>query len=100
MGYFSNGTAGMLFEEQYCQHCIHEGPPDGPGCAVMLAHVLHNYPECNNADSILHLLIPLDDNGCNKKCLMFVAKGKTIKGPIPKHLELWAKAQGLVEVER
>lgn len=100
MGYFPNGTEGDLYAEKFCDHCIHQGPPDGPGCAVMLAHMLHNYAECNNENSILHLLIPIDEKGWNKQCLMFVAKGKTIKGQLPKHLELWAKAQGLVEVER
>ena len=72
MGYFPNGTSGDLYEVEYCHRCIHEGGHDGKsGCAVMLAHILHNYKECNNEDSILHLLIPRTKLG-NEECRMFV----------------------------
>lgn len=68
MGYFSNGTEGLMFQEEYCQHCIH----DMDNCAVMLAHDLYNYRDCNNKDSILHILIPRGENGLyNEKCAMF-----------------------------
>jgi hypothetical protein len=71
MGYFSNGTEGMEYEAQYCDRCVHQKPDDG-GCAVWLAHMLHNYDECNNNDSILHLLIPRTDGGLtNGQCAMF-----------------------------
>lgn len=70
MGYFPNGTEGMLYEEQYCNRCVHSKSEQG--CAVWLAHMLKNYAECNNEDSILHMLIPRDDETCgNKQCLMF-----------------------------
>lgn len=73
MGYFSNGTEGMDYEAHYCERCVHQGPEDGPGCAVWLAHLLHNYDECNNPDSILHLLIPYED-GHSGECKMFHEK--------------------------
>jgi len=76
MGYFPNGTAGMDYEERYCSRCVHQGPPDGPGCAVMLAHMLHNYKECNIPESILHLLIPRDKDGWNQECAMFMTSEK------------------------
>jgi hypothetical protein len=77
MGYFPNGTAGMDYEERYCSRCVHQGPPDGPGCAVMLAHMLENYNECNNPKSILHLLIPKSKDGLdNLKCAMFMTTEK------------------------
>ena len=60
MGYFPNGTAGMLFEEQWCSKCVHQ-----ENCAVWTAHMIHNYAECNNDGSILHLLIPKDADTCN-----------------------------------
>lgn len=67
MGYFPNGTSGMDYEEQWCLKCVHH-----ENCAVWLAHMLHNYDECNNPDSILHMLIPLSKNGLgNEKCRMF-----------------------------
>jgi hypothetical protein len=71
MGYFPNGTAGMDYEDHYCSRCIHDD--DEHGCAVMLAHNLYNYDECNKPESILHLLIPRSKNGLgNEQCLMFL----------------------------
>ena len=65
MGYFSNLAEGLDYESQYCCRCIHSG-----GCAVLEAHFLYNYQECNNKDSILHILIPR--NGLdNVECRMF-----------------------------
>lgn len=69
MGYFSNGTEGICYEEQYCEKCYF----GDKACAVWNAHLINNYDECNNAKSILHLLIPRDDNGRNLKCEMFVS---------------------------
>jgi hypothetical protein len=67
MGTFSNGTEGEIYREQYCDRCIH-----GNDCAVWLAHEIHNYDECNNKDSILHMLIPLSNDGLgNEQCSMF-----------------------------
>lgn len=71
MGYFPNGTSAEVYEEQYCRRCIHQlGPNGDSGCAVMLAHLLHNYAECNKDDSILHILIPRDGIE-NRQCAMF-----------------------------
>lgn len=74
MGYFPNGTASMDYEERYCSRCAHHDGPDGEsGCAIWLAHLIHNYDECNNKDSILHLLIPLSEDGLgNEQCELFI----------------------------
>jgi hypothetical protein len=71
MGYFPNGTAGADYEDRVCSECVHhEG-----GCAVMLAHLLLNYEECNNEKSALHLLIPKSKDGLdNEQCAMFFDK--------------------------
>lgn len=67
MGYFSNGTEGILYEEAYCDRCVHRD-----GCAVWSAHMLHNYRDCNDKESILHILIPIsEDRSHNEKCRMF-----------------------------
>jgi len=71
MGYFSNGTEGAIYEETFCRRCIHYGPEDGPGCPIWLAHLIHNYDECNNDESILHILIPREGVH-NLQCTMFV----------------------------
>lgn len=74
MGYFSNGTEGMYYEAQYCDRCVHQDGPDGQsGCAVWLAHLLHNYKECQNPESILHLLIPREGIS-NGQCKMFLSR--------------------------
>jgi hypothetical protein len=73
MGYFSNGTEGMDYEDRYCSKCVHHKPDEG-GCAVWLAHMLKNYEECNKDDSILHILIPRTKDGLgNQLCTMFHA---------------------------
>lgn len=51
MGYFSNGSEGMDYEARYCERCVHQKPDEG-GCAVWLAHMLHNYRDCNDEDSV------------------------------------------------
>lgn len=72
MGYFSNGAEGMDYEETWCRRCVHYGPEEGPGCPIWLAHLIHNYDDANNDDSILHLLIPRAADGGNEQCAMFV----------------------------
>jgi hypothetical protein len=83
MGYFSNGSEGMAYEAQYCDRCQHQKPNDG-GCAVWLAHMLYNYQECNNRDSILHLLIPRSPDGLgNAQCTMFLEDPKWNQEELP-----------------
>lgn len=66
MGYFSNGTEGEMYADEWCSKCIHE-----KHCAVWDAHFLYNYRECNKKESILDVLIPR--NGIwNSKCRMFI----------------------------
>lgn len=80
MGYFANGTEGVLYYERYCDRCIHE--QDGRQCAVWLAHLVHNYAECNKDDSILHRLIPRDDLGNNRQCEMFIVSVLTANAEV------------------
>ena len=61
-----------MYEAEHCSQCLHA--TDEAGCAVMMAHRLKNYDECNNEDSILHMLIPKDDKGFPQICRMFVNK--------------------------
>jgi len=75
MGYFPNNTEAELYKEIYCYNCIHWSNTEI--CPVEEAHLLHNYNECNNKSSILHILIPRDANGINMQCKMFIRKMKT-----------------------
>lgn len=72
MGYFSNGTEGMQFEEDWCSRCVHQDV-DGDVCPVWDAHQLHNYRDCNDKGSILHMLIERT-TAFENRCLMFYAK--------------------------
>lgn len=78
MGYFPNGTSGMIFEEEWCAHCIHED--DESGCPVMLAHIVYCYTENDNKPlmDVLNMLIPQSKEGepynSAKECAMFIAK--------------------------
>lgn len=76
MGYFSNGSEGSEYEQRYCARCIHVDGKDGKsGCPVWLAHLLKNYEECDDKDSVLHLLIPRTPDGLgNAECTMFVER--------------------------
>jgi len=70
MGYFSNGTEGGLYQEEYCSHCKHWGEE---GCPVWGLHLEYSYKLCNEPDSFLDALIPRNHEGCyNEKCLMFI----------------------------
>lgn len=99
MGYFPNGTEGQIYEAIYCAKCIHRNGYDGNGaCAVMVAHLLHNYKECDKPDSILHELIPLDgiENG---QCKMFVESARVYVGTFPEHLRQWADKNRVLDVK-
>lgn len=68
MAYFSNGTEGMMYQEDWCDRCIHAGD-----CPIWDAHMLHNYRDCNDPESILHMLIPRSaDKLGNDQCRMFI----------------------------
>jgi hypothetical protein len=74
MGYFSNGTEGECYFEDYCSKCVHNGDGEGPMCPVWALHLELNYDECNKPESILHRLIPRTEGGLsNGQCKMFLA---------------------------
>lgn len=76
MGYFSNGTEGLDYQERYCSRCIHD---INKSCPVWNAHLLFNDDECNNDKSVLHMLIPRNELS-NGQCEMFV--DKTLLSPL------------------
>ena len=103
MGYFPNGSSAYDFQSAMCSRCVHDG-----ACAVMEAHMLKNYDDCNNPNSILHILIPRNKRtGCSngETCRMFFpGKSPTIEAERemrrraktinPVQLE-WARKKGL-----
>ena len=80
MGYFSNGTEGMAYEEQYCSDCVHYNQESG--CPVLHLHSLYNYTQVKSQDigNILRVLIPTKD-GHNGECSLFYDASNP---PVPK----------------
>lgn len=82
MAYFPNGTAGMMYVEQYCVNCVHwPRDDDGPACPIDLLHHLYNYDQCNKdargeaIKSVLEALIPTSKCGLGaEQCSMFLAR--------------------------
>lgn len=70
MGYFSNSSEGMAYEDKYCSKCVHNKAEGG--CAVLFAHAMWGYGAEDDVKSILDVLIPRDDKGFNEECSMFV----------------------------
>jgi hypothetical protein len=78
MGYFSNGTETEIYFNQYCENCIHVGDEDGiEGCAVWDAHTM----DPRGSKRVLNLLIPVDRDGNNLQCAMFVPRPETPESP-------------------
>lgn len=80
MGYFSNGSEGMGYEERYCNRCRNwrEDPETGfEGCAIMDIHAEYNRAQFGNTEEsktvkrILNMLIPSKD-GYNQECRLFM----------------------------
>lgn len=82
MGYFPNGSAGDAYEEKYCQRCARFIDND---CPVLALHGRHNYAECNNEDSMLHELIPLDNSFNNVQCTFFIERNPQADAPVGYH---------------
>jgi hypothetical protein len=73
MAYFSNGSEGMMFDDE-CAEC------ELDYCPILLAHTLYNYDQVNNpiARNILNLLVEQKDGkyiGCQMKPLIDKMKG-------------------------
>jgi hypothetical protein len=78
MGYFSNGSEGAAYEDRYCDKCINSHG----GCWIWELHFMRNYKDCNNEDSILHVLIPRSTDGLeNGQCVMFKEKSHDCCAP-------------------
>ena len=65
MGYFANGTEGMRYEEEYCNHCSHQ-----EGCPIWSLHLAYNGDK--KYEDILNVFIPPGEGPYNKQCKMFI----------------------------
>lgn len=78
MAYFPNGTSGMMYQEKWCERCVHW--PDEPKfdgeykdvlCAVWSVHLLCDY---KGHEEALDELIPMDKGMWPTKCRMFIER--------------------------
>jgi len=69
MAQFSNGSEAMGYVEKWCMKCIHHGD-----CPILAAHEIYHHKD--EVGEVLDMLIPVGDDGYNKKCTMFITKGK------------------------
>jgi len=74
MGYFSNGTEGDRYEEEYCLKCKHGQGEFSDDCPILALHMTYNYDQFKDdiLKSILDSFIPRDKDGYNEKCKMFI----------------------------
>ncbi len=75
MGYFSNGTEGEIYHDEYCSKCVHN---KNDGCPVMGLHMLYSYELCNEKNNhgkimLDELIPPSKDNCWNDQCTMFIS---------------------------
>lgn len=72
MAYFPNGTSGQMYQEKYCDNCIHDKKND---CPILLLHLLWNYEQQEDETKrrTLEAFIPSTEDGLGaEKCKMFV----------------------------
>ncbi len=67
MGYFSNGTDGMIYEDKYCGNCANQEK-----CHILVLHHLHNYTKNYVKRMMLDEFIPRNEKGENLECKMFL----------------------------
>lgn len=79
MGYFSNGTEGMMYEEEFCNNCtnwIERDGSDVKSCPIMDAHFWSNYDQFSKSKYSKSLKLVLDtliprEGAYNGTCSMF-----------------------------
>ena len=85
MGYFSNGSQGEIFREEWCHRCeawgrdVRAVESDTAGCAIMDVHFFYAYGAEGDAKKILDMLITRGEDG--QQCQMFSEReGAPLRG--------------------
>ena len=68
MARFSNGTEFGYWYSDNCNTCIHAG--EAGSCEIMAVHMAHSGCQ-SEIQEILDTLIPVDEQGNNKRCPLF-----------------------------
>lgn len=75
--YFSNGQHGDLYEEKWCNRCIHQGDDEqGESCPVWMLHFMWNdeWHDDETKRAALDWFIPRRQGEDFPECAMFVSK--------------------------
>jgi hypothetical protein len=92
MGSFANSTEGMLYQEKYCDRCVHDAQND---CPIWNAHLMFNGSEAPETVSILQMLIPSHDGINNDECSMFTLDAERAQGEkVDEQYMLWHERRG------
>lgn len=92
MAYFSNGSEGDGYQEQWCSRCMnwreHSEIPENWGCIVWDLHLCLNYDQCRDdgIKRVLEHFIPTDDDGYPMVCRMFV---ESVNADIPGQMRMF-----------
>ena len=84
MGYFSNHTEFLAYQDSYCFRCqnykkIKELKYDEEGCPILELHILEkalSKPTKSYKEFFCSIFIPRKKNGKNDKCLFFLVEEK------------------------
>lgn len=75
--YFANGTHGELYEEKWCNRCIHQGNHlEGESCPIWILHLLWNDEQHKDEvkRAALDQFIPRSKGEDFPLCAMFASK--------------------------
>ncbi len=76
MGYFSNGTEGDIYRDQYCDCCEFDC---SDSCPIWNAHVMHCHSGSKDTKAVLDALIPRSKDGLtNEACFFFVRATRSL----------------------
>lgn len=109
MAKFSNGTEGMMYNEQFCEQCINweiDPETDTPGCPIWDVHLLFDYEDNSLHNSLLDFLIPQSEFNikqelCFSECKMFKTLehvGITAGKAVEREYELASGETGIAKV--
>jgi hypothetical protein len=84
MGAFLTETEIGRYFGLFCAHCIHGGDrASTQECTVWDVHMTYPLREVDDPRSILHVLIPRDEQGNNLQCRLFVPRPEPAPPPPP-----------------
>ena len=94
MGYFSNGSEGMDYEEKFCRRCIHD---EDENCPVLGLHKEWNYEQHTQGYKkvvLSHFIPHSSKGGWNLACKMYIPNGEGVAQLRAMHDAKFVDAEG------